>query len=70
MDPSAEAIALSGNFYSEVWLKGGREIAYEAIRHNEKESHIALEEAKKAEEAAERERLIGIFVMIYLCKFF
>jgi hypothetical protein len=31
-DPSAEAIALSGKFYSEVWLKGGREIADEAIR--------------------------------------
>jgi hypothetical protein len=45
-------------------------IADKAIRQNEKESHTALEEAKKAEEAAERERLIGIFIMIYLCKFF
>jgi hypothetical protein len=33
-------------------LKGGREIANEAIRKNEKESHTALEEARKAEEAA------------------
>jgi hypothetical protein len=31
-DPSAEAIALSGKFYSKVWLKGGREIIDEAIR--------------------------------------
>ena len=30
--PSAKVVALSGNFYSEVWLKGGREIADEAIR--------------------------------------
>jgi hypothetical protein len=63
-NPTTEAIALSGKFYSEVWLKGVREIADEAIRKNEKESHTALEEARKAKEVAERERLIGIFVMI------
>jgi hypothetical protein len=62
-NPSAEASALSGKFYSEVWLEGGQEIADEAIRKNEKESHTALEEAREAEEAAERERLIGIFVV-------
>jgi hypothetical protein len=44
-------------------LNGGREIADKAIRKNEKESHIALEETRKAEEAAERERLIGMIVM-------
>ena len=49
-NPSVDATSLSGNFYSEVWLKGGREIADEAIRRNEKESHDALEEAKIAEE--------------------
>jgi hypothetical protein len=31
-DPSAEATALSGKFYSKVWLKGCREIADKAIR--------------------------------------
>jgi hypothetical protein len=31
-NPSAEATTLGGTFYSEVWLKGGREIADEAIR--------------------------------------
>ena len=46
-NPSAEATTLGGKFYSEVWLKGGREITDEAIRKNEKESHDALEEAKK-----------------------
>ena len=69
-DHSVEAIALSGKFYSEVWLKGGREITDEAIRKNEEESHTALEEARKAEEATEHERLIGIFVVIQLRKFF
>jgi hypothetical protein len=59
-NPSGDATALSGKLYSEVWLKGGREIADEAIRRNEKESHDALEEAKRAEEAAERARLIGM----------
>jgi hypothetical protein len=36
--PSVEATTLGGKFYSKVWLKGGREIAYEAIKRNEKES--------------------------------
>jgi hypothetical protein len=31
-NPSAEATTLGGKFYTEVWLKGGREIADEAIR--------------------------------------
>jgi hypothetical protein len=63
-NPSVEAIALSGKFYSEVWLKGGRGIVDEAIRKKEKESHDALEEARRAEEAAEHARLIGISFMI------
>jgi hypothetical protein len=58
-NPSAEASSLSGKFYTEVWIKGGREIADKVIRKNEKKSHDAQEEAKKAEEAAERARLIG-----------
>jgi hypothetical protein len=51
------------SFISEVWLKGGREITDEAIRKNEKASHDALEEARKAEEAAERVRLIGTSIV-------
>jgi hypothetical protein len=62
-NPSAEATTLGGNFYSEVWLKGGREIAHEAIRKKEKESHDALEEARRAEEAVERAKLIDISIM-------
>jgi hypothetical protein len=60
-DPSAEASSLGGRFYSYVWMKGGHEMADEAIIKNEKESHGAQEEAKQDEEAVERARLIGTF---------
>jgi hypothetical protein len=62
-EPSAEATTLSGKFYFEVLMNGGREIADEPIRRNEEESHLATEEARKAEEAAEHERCIGTFVI-------
>jgi hypothetical protein len=59
-NPSAEATTLGGKFYSKVWLKGGQEIADEAIKRNEKESHDAFEEAKRVEEATEQARLIDV----------
>jgi hypothetical protein len=59
-DPSAEASLMGGKFYSDVWVNGGREMAIEIIKKNEKETHDAWAEAKRAEEAAERERHIGI----------
>jgi hypothetical protein len=40
-DPSAEATLIGRKFYSNIWMKDGREIADEAIRKNEKESHDA-----------------------------
>jgi hypothetical protein len=43
-------------------MKGGREMADEAIKKNEKESHDAQEEAKQVEEAAERAMIIGTFL--------
>jgi hypothetical protein len=43
-------------------MKGGREMADEAIKKNEKESHDAGEEAKRAEEAAERTMIICTFI--------
>jgi hypothetical protein len=51
-EPSAEAFTLGGKFYSEVWMNDSREIADEAIRQSEEESHLASEEARIAEEAA------------------
>ena len=59
-DPSAEATLVGGKFYSDVWVNGGRELANEIIKKNEKETHDAREEAKRAEEATERARCIGI----------
>jgi hypothetical protein len=64
-EPSAEAITLGGKFYSEVWMSDGKEIADEAIRQNEKETHRASEEARRAKKAAERERRIGMFLLRY-----
>jgi hypothetical protein len=51
-------------FYSDVWVNGGQELANEIIKKNEKETHEAREEASPAEEAAERERRIGIVFWI------
>jgi hypothetical protein len=62
-NPSTKATTLGGKFYSEIWLKGRREVADEAIKRNEKESHDASEEVKRAEEAAERARLIGTSIV-------
>jgi hypothetical protein len=59
-DPSAEATLVGRKFYSDVWVHGGRELASEIIKKNEKDTHDAREEAKRAEEAAEREKRISI----------
>jgi hypothetical protein len=62
-DPSAEATLMGVKFYSNVWMKGGREMVDEAIKKNEKESHEAREEAKRVEEDPERARRIGILIV-------
>jgi hypothetical protein len=51
-------------------MNGGQEIAEEAIRQSEEESHLALEEARKVAETAERERRICMFVIFHLHKYF
>jgi hypothetical protein len=61
-DPSAGATLIGGKFYSDVWMKGGREMANKIVKINEKEYHDVREEAKRAEEAAERARHIGIII--------
>jgi hypothetical protein len=43
-------------------MKDGREMPDEVIKKNEKESHNAREEAKRAEEATEHARIIGTFI--------
>jgi hypothetical protein len=52
---------MGGKFYNDVSVNGGRELAHEIIK-NEKDTHDARAEAKRAEEAAERERRIGFFL--------
>jgi hypothetical protein len=59
-DPSAEATLMGENFYNDVWDNGGREMAHEIMKKSEKDIHEARVEAKRAEEAAEREKRIGI----------
>jgi hypothetical protein len=59
-DPSTEATLVGRKFYSDVWVNGGRKLANEIIMKNEKDTHEAREEARRAEEAVERERRIGI----------
>jgi hypothetical protein len=59
-DPSAKATLVGGKFYSNIWVNGGWELANKIIKKNEKETHEAREETRRAEEAAESERRIGI----------
>jgi hypothetical protein len=59
-DPSAKATLMGENFYNDVWVNGGREMAHEIIKKSEKDTHDTREEARRAEEAAECEKRIGI----------
>jgi cell division septum initiation protein DivIVA len=59
-DPSAEATLMGGKFYNDVWVNGGRELAHDIIKKSEKDTHDARVEARRAEEATEREKRIGI----------
>jgi hypothetical protein len=59
-DPSVEETLVGGKFYSDVWVNGSRELANENIKKNEKDTHDTREGARRTEEAAERERRIGI----------
>jgi hypothetical protein len=64
-DPSAEASFLGGNFLTDIWENGGREMAHEIMKKSEKDIHDAREEAKKAEKAVELERRICIVLMAF-----
>jgi hypothetical protein len=59
-DPLAKASLMGGKFYNDIWVNGGREMAHEILKKSEKDIHDARVQAKHAEEAAERERRIGI----------
>jgi hypothetical protein len=59
-DPSVEASLIGGKFYTDIWANGGREMAHEIMKKSEKDIHDTREAARRAEEAAEHERQIGI----------
>jgi hypothetical protein len=59
-DPSAEATLMGEKFYNDVCVNGGREMAHEIIKKSEKDTQDARVEARRAEEAAEHEKRIGI----------
>jgi hypothetical protein len=59
-DPSAEASLVGGEFFTDIWENGGRGIAHEIIKKNEKDTHDTREAPKAVEKAAELERRIGI----------
>jgi hypothetical protein len=59
-DLSAKASLMGRKFYTDIWANGGREMAHEIMKKSEKDIHDARVQAKQAEEAAERERRIGI----------
>jgi hypothetical protein len=61
-DPSAKASLMGGKFYTDIWANGGREMAHEIMKKREKDIHDARLAAKQTEEAAERERHIGIIL--------
>jgi hypothetical protein len=56
-------------FYNDVWVNGGREMAQEIIKKSEKDTHDARVEARQAEEAAEREKRIGIIFWLLASAF-
>jgi hypothetical protein len=56
-DPSAEATLMGGKFYNDVWVNGGREMAHEIMKKSEKDINDARAEARRAEEAVERENV-------------
>ena len=58
-DPSAEASAVGGKFFTDIWDNGGREMAQEIIQKSEKGIHEARKVAEAAEKNAEPEGQIG-----------
>jgi hypothetical protein len=68
-DPSAEPSLMDRKFYNDIWVSGGREMAHEIMKKSEKDIHDARVEAKQAEEAAERERRIGIVSWLLASEF-
>jgi hypothetical protein len=59
-DPSAEASLIGGKNFTDIWETGGRGMAHEIIKKNEKDIHDTRESIKAAEKAAGLEKRICI----------
>jgi hypothetical protein len=59
-DLSAEASMVGGNFFTDIWDNGCREMAQEIIQKSEKGIHDARKVAEAAEKSTEPEGQIGI----------
>jgi cell division septum initiation protein DivIVA len=59
-DPSAKASSIGGKFFTDIWENGGRGMAHEIMKKNEKDIHDTREATKAAEKAAELKRRICI----------
>jgi hypothetical protein len=59
-DPSAEASLIGGKFFTDICESGGRGMAHQIIKKNEKDIHDTRESIKAAEKAVELERRICI----------
>jgi hypothetical protein len=59
-DPSAKASSIGGNFFTDIWENGGRGMAHEIMKKNEKDIHDTREATKAAEKAVELKRRICI----------
>ena len=59
-DPSAEASSIGGKLFTDIWENGGRGMAHEIMKKNEKDIHDTREATKTAEKVAKLERRIGI----------
>jgi hypothetical protein len=59
-DPLAKVSLIGGNFFTDIWENGGRQMAHKIMKKSEKDIHDAREVAKEAEKAVELERRIGI----------
>jgi hypothetical protein len=55
-DPLAEANLIGGKFFTDIWENGGRGMAHEIIKKNEKDIHDTRESIKATEKAAELEK--------------
>jgi hypothetical protein len=51
---------MGGNFFTDIWANGGREMAHEIMKKSENDIHNTRAPTKQAEGTAERERRIGI----------